>query len=215
MKRILGVVVTGLLISSLPQSAVASVHAVAKVTCKATKSIAHTPKEVATPKKVLPGKIGSFTLVTNCGNIVIKTDGVKAPVTLTALTTLAKGGFYDHSLCHRVTTTQMWVLQCGDPTAKGNGGPAFSFQDENLPMTEVNNYPSGTVAMANSGNPGTNGSQFFLVYGDTTLPANYTIWGTITSGLNILKAIGAAGIKGGGTDGTPVKTIAIEKVIVK
>ena len=68
--------------------------------------------------------------------------------------------------------------------------------------------------MANSG-PNTNGSQFFLVYGNTTLPASYTIWGKITSGLDILKAVGAAGVKGGGTDGTPVKTIAIEKVIVK
>ncbi len=214
MKRIIGAVILGLLLSATPSVADASLLKSSSLSCNATKSAAHTPKNVAPPKKLLPGKSGTFTFVTNCGNIVIATDGAKAPVTLTAMTTLAKAGFFDHSLCHRITTTQMWVLQCGDPTAKGNGGPAFSYRDENLPAAAKNNYPSGTVAMANSG-PNTNGSQFFLVYGDTTLPPSYTIWGKITSGLAILKAIGSAGIVGGGTDGTPIKTIAIEKVIVK
>ena len=214
MKRVLSAIVLGLLVSSVPAMAHASFAQASALTCAVTKSVAHNPKNVTPPTKALPGKMGTMTLVTNCGNIVISTDGVKAPITLTAMTVLAKAGFFDHSLCHRLTTTQMWVLQCGDPTAKGNGGPTFSYRDENLPATAKNNYPSGTVAMANSG-PNTNGSQFFLVYGNTTLPASYTIWGKITSGLDILKAVGAAGVKGGGTDGTPVKTIAIVKVIVK
>jgi peptidyl-prolyl cis-trans isomerase B (cyclophilin B) len=104
-------------------------------------------------------------------------------------------------------------LQCGDPTATGTGGPSFTYGDENLPAATLNNYPAGTVAMANSG-PGTNGSQFFLVFADTTLGANYTIWGTITQGLDIVKAIAKAGVKGGGADGTPKQTIAIERVTV-
>ncbi len=211
MKRVLTAVVLGLLVSSLPATVA---PASAALSCKATKSVPHAVKNVTPPTKALPGKMGTFTLVTNCGNIVIATNGVKAPITLTAMTVLAKAGFFDHSLCHRITTTQMWVLQCGDPTARGDGGPSFSYRDENLPADVKNNYPMGTVAMANSG-PNTNGSQFFLVYGNTTLPPSYSIWGKITSGLDILKGLGAAGIKGGGSDGTPLKTIAIEKVIVK
>jgi peptidyl-prolyl cis-trans isomerase B (cyclophilin B) len=107
----------------------------------------------------------------------------------------------------------LYVLQCGDPTATGSGGPGFAFRDENLPAEGVNNYPAGTVAMANSG-PGTNGSQFFLVFADTTLGANYTVWGMITQGLDIVKAIARAGVKGGGADGTPNQPISINRVVV-
>ena len=185
----------------------------AKVICKATKAKGHTPKAIALPAKMTPGKMGKFTLVTNCGNIVIQTNGVKAPVTMNALTALARGGYFNASLCHRLTTQGLYVLQCGDPSATGRGGPGFAFKDENLPAQVVNNYPAGTVAMANSG-PSTNGSQFFLVYGNTSLGASYTIWGKIIAGLDIVKAIAKAGVKGGGPDGPPAKTIAIEKVII-
>ncbi len=132
---------------------------------------------------------------------------------MTALTALAKAGYFNNTLCHRLTTSGLYVLQCGDPTATGTGGPGFTFKDENLPKNVVNNYSAGTVAMANSG-PSTNGSQFFLVYANTTLAPSYTIWGQITTGLDIVKAIAAAGVKGGGADGAPAQTIAIEKVIV-
>ena len=185
----------------------------AKIVCKVTKAKGHTPKKITPPVKMLSGKTGKFTLITNCGNIVIQTYGVKAPVTLTALTALAKAGYFNASLCHRLTTQGLYVLQCGDPTATGSGGPGFAFKDENLPAQALNNYPAGTVAMANSG-PSTNGSQFFLVYANTSLGASYTIWGKITSGLDIVKAVAKAGVKGGGTDGTPAQAIAIEKVIV-
>lgn len=183
------------------------------ITCKSTTAVGHNPIVITPPTKNQPGRIGKFTLITNCGTIVIKTDGVNAPVTMTALTALAKAKYFDATLCHRLTTQGIYVLQCGDPTATGTGGPGFAYQDENLPKNVVNNYPAGTVAMANSG-PSTNGSQFFLVYADTTLPPSYTIWGQITTGLDIVKAVAAAGVKGGGADGTPVQTIAIEKVIV-
>ena len=186
---------------------------VAALKCDTTKATGHPPKDVA-PAQKLPRKIArTFTFETNCGDIVVTTVGAKAPITITQLATLARGGYFNKSLCHRLTTQGLYVLQCGDPTATGTGGPSFTYGDENLPAATLNNYPAGTVAMANSG-PGTNGSQFFLVFADTTLGANYTIWGTITQGLDIVKAIAKAGVKGGGADGTPKQTIAIERVTV-
>jgi len=183
------------------------------IKCTPTKAVGHTPPSVAPADKVLKRIPRTFTFVTNCGNIVVTTVGTKAPITLTQLSTLARGGYFNNSLCHRLTTQGLYVLQCGDPTATGGGGPNFTYRDENLPTEGLNNYPAGTVAMANSG-PGTNGSQFFLVFADTTLGANYTIWGTITQGLDIVKAIARAGVKGGGADGTPNQPIAINRVTV-
>ena len=196
-----------------PNTRAAKAVKVAAIKCAPTKATGHTPKDVA-PAQKLPRKLArTFTFETNCGNIVVTTVGPKAPTTITQLATLAKGGYFDNSLCHRLTTQGLYVLQCGDPTATGTGGPNFTFPDENLPTATANNYPAGTVAMANSG-PGTNGSQFFLVFADTTLGANYTIWGTITQGLDIVKAIAKAGVKGGGADGAPNQTIAINRVTV-
>ena len=183
------------------------------ITCAETKASGHDPKEIPTPSEVLTKFPKTFTLVTNCGNIVISTVGSKAPFTMTSIAALAKGGYYDESLCHRLTTQGLFVLQCGDPTATGSGGPQFTYPDENLPENTDNNYPEGSVAMANSG-PNTNGSQFFLVYADTTLTPSYTMWGTITSGLDIVKAIAKAGAEGGAADGKPARTIAIQKVLV-
>jgi peptidyl-prolyl cis-trans isomerase B (cyclophilin B) len=183
------------------------------IKCTPTKAVGHTPPSVAPADKVLKRIPRTFTFVTNCGNIVVTTVGAKAPITLTQLSTLARGGYFNNSLCHRLTTKGLYVLQCGDPTATGGGGPNFTYRDENLPTEGLNNYPAGTVAMANSG-PGTNGSQFFLVFADTTLGANYTIWGTVTQGLEIVKAIAKAGVKGGGADGAPSQQIEIKRVTV-
>ena len=183
------------------------------IKCTPTKAVGHTPPSVAPADKVLKRIPRTFTFVTNCGNIVVTTVGAKAPITLTQLSTLARGGYFNNSLCHRLTTQGLYVLQCGDPTATGGGGPNFTYRDENLPAESLNNYPAGTVAMANSG-PGTNGSQFFLVFADTTLGANYTIWGTVTQGLEIVKAIAKAGVKGGGADGAPSQQIEIKRVTV-
>ncbi len=183
------------------------------IKCAPTKAVGHTPPSVAPADKVLKRIPRTFTFVTNCGNIVVTTVGAKAPITLTQLSTLARGGYFNNSLCHRLTTQGLYVLQCGDPTATGGGGPNFTYRDENLPAEGLNNYPAGTVAMANSG-PGTNGSQFFLVFADTTLGANYTIWGTVTQGLDIVKAIAKAGVRGGGADGAPSQQIEIKRVTV-
>jgi peptidyl-prolyl cis-trans isomerase B (cyclophilin B) len=186
---------------------------VSTIKCANTRSVGHTPPSIAPAEKVLKRIPRTFTFVTNCGNIVVTTVGARAPITITQLATLARGGYFNNTLCHRLTTKGLYVLQCGDPTATGGGGPNFSYRDENLPTESLNNYPAGTVAMANSG-PGTNGSQFFLVFADTTLGANYTIWGTITQGLDIVKAIAKAGVRGGGADGTPNQPISINRVTV-
>jgi peptidyl-prolyl cis-trans isomerase B (cyclophilin B) len=186
---------------------------VSDIKCAKTRAVGHTPPSIAPAEKLLKRFPRTFTFATNCGNIVVTTVGARAPITITQLATLARGGYFNNSLCHRLTTKGLYVLQCGDPTATGGGGPSFSYRDENLPTESLNNYPAGTVAMANSG-PGTNGSQFFFVFADTTLGANYTIWGTITQGLDIVRAIAKAGVKGGGADGTPNQTIAINRVMV-
>jgi len=185
-----------------------------KLNCKSTKAKGHTVKNVTPPEVKAPFKNRIINLSTNCGEIVIEAFGVNAPVTVTAMTALAKGGFFDQTLCHRLTTEGIYVLQCGDPTATGRGGPNFFYNDENLPPATDDNYPAGTVAMANSG-ANTNGSQFFIVYEDTSLSPNYTIWGKVVRGLEIVKAIAKDGVVDGKTDGLPKRKIAIERVKVR
>ena len=178
--------------------------------CKPTKAVGHSAKNIIPPEVKPPFKNRTITLTTNCGDIVIQTFARQAPITITVMSALANGGYFNRTLCHRLTTEGIFVLQCGDPTATGSGGPEFRYRDENLPAAGNSNYPEGVVAMANSG-PNTNGSQFFLVYKDTTLGPNYTIWGRIVSGLEIVKYIAEGGVKDGSTDGTPLRTISIEK----
>ena len=155
----------------------------------------------------------SISFTTNQGEIVIETIPSLAPLTVNAIAALAQKNYFDNTICHRLTTEGIFVLQCGDPTGTGKGGPGFNIPDENLPQPIENNYPAGTVAMANAG-PGTSGSQFFLVYQDTTLGPDYTIWGSITSGLDILQTIASAGVVDGGADGAPVTGVTIESTKV-
>lgn len=155
----------------------------------------------------------SITFKTNQGEIVIETKPALAPLTVNAIAALAQKNYFDNTICHRLTTEGIFVLQCGDPTGTGTGGPGFNIPDENLPEPIENNYPAGTVAMANAG-PGTSGSQFFLVYQDTTLGPDYTIWGTITSGLEIVQTIASAGVIDGGPDGAPATGVTIESTKV-
>lgn len=155
-------------------------------------------------------------LDTNCGTIVIEStpELVKAaPKTVSSQVFLAEHGFFDASDCFRLTTSGLYVLQCGSPANDGTGGPGYEVPDENLPKKSEGNYPAGTVAMANSG-PNTNGSQFFLVYKDTTLGPDYTIWGKIVSGLDVLTKVADQGVQGGGADGKPVQPLVITKATV-
>jgi peptidyl-prolyl cis-trans isomerase B (cyclophilin B) len=160
------------------------------------------------------------TIVTNCGTIVVALDGKNAPHTVNSFSFLAGKGFFNDTKCHRLTTQGIDVLQCGDPTGTGEGGPGYEFKDEYLndpalgkPSAQGSvTYPAGMVAMANSG-PNTNGSQFFLVYGPSPLGPDYTPFGTITSGLDIVKRIAAAGSNPPG-DGAPVQPVVIETFTV-
>jgi len=183
--------------------------------CKPTQAVGHKPMKLPVPEIKKPFVNRTFTLKTNCGEIQIEADGISAPLTVVSMSYLANKGFFDNSPCHRLTTQGMFVLQCGDPSGTGFGGPAYTAPDENLPKGSGNIYPAGSVAMANSG-PGTSGSQFFIVYEDNSkLGPNYTLWGKIVKGLEIVKAIAALGSNNsyGPGDGRPNQAIAIEKAI--
>ncbi len=158
----------------------------------------------------------TWTLNTNCGEIVIELLPTEAPQTVSTFAFLTENNYFDNTPCHRITTAGLYVLQCGDPTGTGTGGPGFSYADENLPIDVTGiNYPTATVAMANSG-ANTNGSQFFIVYGDTTLNPAYTIFGKVTKGLDIVQAIAAQGDVTGAGDGAPRQGIGIlDATIVK
>ncbi|MER5863619.1 peptidylprolyl isomerase [Kitasatospora sp. NPDC002040] len=147
-------------------------------------------------------------LATSCGEVTIALDAAKAPHTVNSFAYLASEQYFDHVKCHRLTTEGIYVLQCGDPTGTGSGGPGYQFADENLTGAT---YPAGTVAMANAG-AGTNGSQFFLVYKDTQLPPNYTPFGKITGGLDVLTNIAGGGVQGGGGDGAPNANVVLNSV---
>lgn len=152
-----------------------------------------------------------WELETNCGEIEIKLFRDAAPMTVNSIEFLTRKGFYSKTRCHRLTTEGIYVLQCGDPAGNGTGGPGYVLPEENLPNATENNYPAGTVAMANAG-PGTGGSQFFIVWRDTTLPSSYTVFGQLTKpSLKLVRAIAAAGTKDGGTDGEPKQPITIKK----
>ncbi|HEX7354141.1 MAG TPA: peptidylprolyl isomerase, partial [Mycobacteriales bacterium] len=114
----------------------------------------------------------------------------KAPCTVNSFEFLASKHYFDNTTCHRLTTSGIYVLQCGDPTGTGSGGPGYTIPDENLTGAT---YPAGTVAMANTGAAHSGGSQFFLVYKDTQLPPKYTPFGHITSGLDVITGIAAKG----------------------
>ena len=191
--------------------------------CAKSTAKGHAPAKVKQPTVAAKSPAKTLTFTTNCGDIVISLLGAKAPITVTSIATLANAGYYNKSLCHRLTTEGIFVLQCGDPTASGSGSPTgwTGYIDENLPKAAGINYPAGTVAMANSG-PKTNGSQFFLVYKDTTLGPDYTIWGKITKGLDLVQKVGAVGAyQMSGTqamyagDGYPIQTVEIVKASAK
>ncbi|MER6981163.1 peptidylprolyl isomerase [Streptomyces carpinensis] len=159
----------------------------------------------------------TLKLATTCGDIDVAMKTAAAPHTVNSFDFLAGKGFFDHTKCHRLTTNGIYVLQCGDPTGTGSGGPGYTIPDENLKDKSLkgNVYPAGTVAMANTGQKHTGGSQFFLVYQDSQLPPSYTPFGTVSeAGLKVLKKIAAAGENTGAGDGAPNATVVINKATV-
>jgi peptidyl-prolyl cis-trans isomerase B (cyclophilin B) len=153
------------------------------------------------------GRTWTGTLTLNDVPLGVELDGALAPQAVSSTISLAQSGFYDGVSCHRLTNDGFFVLQCGDPSGDGTGGPNYYYGPvENAPADEV--YPAGTLAMARAADGYSHGSQFFIVYDDTTIPAGeaggYTVIGTVTSGLDELKSgIVDGGIEGGATDGAP------------
>lgn len=166
----------------------------------------------------------SVSMSTDQGNLGLTLDNAKAPCTVNSFASLAQQGFFNDTPCHRLTTAEaLSVLQCGDPTGQGSGGPGYSFanefptnqfQPDDPKLTEPVLYPRGTLAMANAG-ANTNGSQFFLVYRDSKLPPNYTVFGTIDqTGLATLDKIAKAGVAGGGEDGPPATPVKVKSILL-
>lgn len=150
-------------------------------------------------------------MVTNRGTIVMQLNAA-APCTGNSFAFLGSKSYFDGTKCHRLLNAPGFTaLQCGDPSATGSGGPGYAFADENLAGAT---YPRGTLAMANAG-AGTNGSQFFFVFKDSQFSPNYTPFGKVVSGLDVLDAIAAEGTDNGQSDGAPKKTVTLSSVRIQ
>jgi peptidyl-prolyl cis-trans isomerase B (cyclophilin B) len=151
------------------------------------------------------------TIVTNRGDVVIDLLNKWAPCTVNSFVSLAKQGFFNNTPCPRVTTSGIYVLQCGDPTGTGSGGPGYKFGNEN---TTGATYQAGTLAMANSGGTDTNGSQFFIVYAHGSLAPSYSVFGIVVKGLDIVRNVAEAGDNNSNPagGGEPNEKVTIESV---
>lgn len=168
------------------------------------------------PASLAQGRVWPVTLETSAGDVGVELDGAAAPQAVASFLMLARDGYFDGSGCHRLVVGE--ILQCGDPTGSGGGGPGYTFGPvENAPDGGV--YPAGTVAMARRGNDAfSQGSQFFITLSDVVLPGDsaggYTVFGRVTSGQDLLDAVDAAGTVGGVPDGPPAVPVTIEGVVV-
>ncbi|MFF8291867.1 peptidylprolyl isomerase [Streptomyces sp. NPDC016309] len=174
------------------------------------------------PKMSVDAKAAyTMALTTNHGAVSITMDASKTPRTVNSFKHLADKKYFDGTTCHRLTTQGIFVLQCGDPKGDGTGGPGYTLPDENLaslgkPGADGKvTFKAGTVAMANTMQPNTGGSQFFLVYKDTKLPPQFTPFGTMdAAGLKVVQDIAEGGVEGGATDGAPKKAVTLQKAVV-
>ena len=181
------------------------------VKCAYVKQAGPQSKFVGLPNSTATPGVKTATVSTNKGKIVFALSP-KAPCTENSFAFLAAKKYFDATPCHRFYhPSGVSVLQCGDPLGTGQGGPGYRFADENLTGAT---YPRGTIAMANSG-PGTNGSQFFFVIQDSQFSPNYTPFGRVISGLDVLDAIAAAGTSNGQSDGPPKKPVTINTLRIK
>ena len=156
----------------------------------------------------------TLTMATSVGDLGLELDAGAAPCTVNSFVSLAEQGYFDGTSCHRLTTEGIHVLQCGDPTGTGTGGPGYTIEDE---VDGSETYPAGTLAMARTQAPDSGGSQFFIVYGETPLPPDYTVFGTIDdAGLKAVEKAAEAGTDdaNGPGDGHPVTPVDIESVTV-
>jgi cyclophilin family peptidyl-prolyl cis-trans isomerase len=161
-----------------------------------------------TPESTPTQGTSTLLMSTNQGDLTLTLDRAKAPCAAASFTYLAQQSFFDGSSCHRlVNQPSFGVLQCGDPTGTGSGGPSYKFAEE---VTAETTYPRGTIAMAKTSAPNTTGSQFFLCFVDTELPPQYTVVGTVDeAGIAVLEKVAAGGIEGVGAEGDGAPAIPV------
>jgi peptidyl-prolyl cis-trans isomerase B (cyclophilin B) len=185
-------------------------------TCDKPPALPEQPKQYDAPPdpELAEGATWTAHVATSCGEIVMELYGDKAPQTVSSFLFLAENGYWDNSPCHRLVTQGIFVLQCGDPTGTGSGDPGYGYGVENAPQDYV--YPRGTLAMARTSDPDTNGGQFFIVFKKTELPdpTGYSIFGRVVQGMDIVDRIAEKGT--GGTLGpeAPKQPISILDVTV-
>jgi peptidyl-prolyl cis-trans isomerase B (cyclophilin B) len=179
--------------------------------CTYTKSGTAARKVSLPPAKPDSSGKSQAIIKTNRGTVVVDLLNKWAPCTVNSFVSLSRQGFYNNTPCPRVTSSGIYVLQCGDPTGTGSGGPGYKFANEN---TKGATYPAGTLAMANSGGTDTNGSQFFVVYAPGALSPSYTPFGVVTKGLGIVRKVAESGNSGNNPagGGQPNEKITIESV---
>ena len=183
--------------------------AAAKGDCTYNKGTEAASKDVGQPPNGKVATTGTVTVdvATSQGDMTFSLDRSKAPCTVNSFTYLAGKKYYDNTPCHRLTTAATFgVLQCGDPAGTGGGGPGYQYADELDPNGK---YTKGVLAMANAG-ADTNGSQFFIVYKNTDLKPNYTIFGTVTKGIEVVEKVAKGGAPN--DDGKPKTPIQIKTV---
>lgn len=164
-------------------------------------AVGGTPARPVDPPPSTASTVGvvSLTLAMSGGDVTVTGDRARTPCTLNSFESLAKQGYFDNTACHRLADSGMFLVQCGDPTGSGRGGPGYRFADE---LGGGVSYPAGTVAMANAG-PNANGSQFFIVYRDSGLPPDFTVLGHVDeASLKVIRAMAADGQDYSYGDGT-------------
>jgi cyclophilin family peptidyl-prolyl cis-trans isomerase len=181
--------------------------AVSTVECPPAEGVTEAVQEFDSPPPTClePGATYQAIVTTNMGEFTIDLDAEAAPLTVNNFVFLARNLYYDDTPCHRIITD--FVVQCGDPTGTGTGGPGYEFADE---LPEAGAYELGSIAMANSG-PDTNGSQFFVITGEQgmALPPDYSLFGQVTDGLDTtVTALAATG----SASGTPTESVQIQSV---
>jgi peptidyl-prolyl cis-trans isomerase B (cyclophilin B) len=196
-----------------------------RVDAKASASASATPSASVTNSKLVPSpgladaRVWSGTMNVAGKDLAIQLDGKSAPQAVSNFITLANQGFFNGLKCHRLTTAGIFVLQCGDPNGDGTGGPGYNWGPiENAPVDNV--YKTGVLAMARVGNNASSmGSQFFIVYKDSPIPADsvggYTVFGKVTNGLEAVTKVAKAGVAGGGSDGKPALEAKLGAIVLK
>ena len=169
-------------------------------------------RNVKRPPSTVPATgLVTVNVHTNRGDMTFRLNRDKAPCTVASFVSLVQQKFYDNTPCHRLTTTGIYVLQCGDPSGTGSGGPGYTVPDEYV-GSEF--YKAGTIAMANNGQPNSGGSQFFICYKESPLPRTYTVFGTVSTGMSVVNTVAAGGSDNSTQpgDGHPKLKITFEKL---